>query len=166
MVDQRNFFALQATLFFFANVLKHHVGGRPIGAQQGEVPFEHRAINRLRQAVTHGLDRHFVVECLVGHGKGNAGGLRVKARSARASSLESLVAFDALGCVISGFTLLKFKLDAVHAAITRVHQLEVVGLAVGPRNAQGRELAGTVHQQRHKLLDRLGVGRADRRKAS
>ncbi len=154
VVDQRDLLALEAALFLLGDVLQHHVGGGPVGAQQREIPLEHRAVGRLRETVARGLDGDLVHEGLVGHREGDAGGLRVEAGGAAALALEALVAFHALGRVVGGLAFLERELDAVHAAVARVHQLEVVLLAVRPGNAERRELPGAVDEQRHELLAR------------
>ncbi len=164
MIDERDLLALEAALLLLRDVLQHHVGGRPVGAQQREIPLEHRAVGRLRQAIARGLDRHLVGEGLVRHGERDSGGLRVEARGARALALEALVALDALGCVVGRLAFFVGELDPVHTAVARVDELEVVLLAVGPGNAQRRELARAVDQQRDELLGRLGLGQRARGK--
>ena len=164
MVNQCDFFALQAPVFFFTDVLKHHIGGCPVSAQQRKVPLKHRAIDGLRQTIAHRFNRHFVVESLVSHREGNARRLRVKTRSARTAVFKAFIAFNTFGGVISGFAFFKLQFHAIDAAITGINQFEVIGFSIGPGNTQWRELAGAVHQQRHKLLNGLGVGRAHGRK--
>ena len=151
VVNQRDLLALEAAFFLLQDVLNHRISGRPVAAQQWEVPLEHAAVGRLRQAIAHRYQRHLVAGRLVAGGKGDAGRLRVKARRAAALVLQALVAFDALGGVVRGLAFLERDLDAVDAALG-VDQLQVVLLAVGPWNAQRRELAGAVDQQRDELL--------------
>ncbi len=156
VVDQGDLLALELVhaAFFLGDVLDHHVGRGPVGAKQREVPFEHAAVDRLRQAIAHCLDRNLVDHGLVADGEGDAGGLGVEARRAGALALQAFVAFNAAVGGIGGFAFLIRDLDAVDAAIAFVDQLQVVQLAVGPGNAQGREGPGAIHQQRNELLFR------------
>ena len=157
VVNQCDFFALQAAFFFFQDVLNHGIGRRPVVAQQGEVPLKHPAIGRLRQAVARGHDGGLVARGFVANGKGNAGRLGVKAGGAVGAVFHALVALHALAGVVSSFAFFKGDLDTIDPAFG-IHQFQVILLAVGPWNAQGGELAGAVHQQRHELLLRLRLG--------
>ena len=157
VVNQGDFFALQAAFFFFQDVLNHGIGRRPVVAQQGEVPLKHPAIGRLRQAVARGHDGGLVARGFVANGKGNAGRLGVKAGGAVGAVFHALVALHALAGVVRGFAFFKGDLDTIDPAFG-IHQFQVILLAVGPWNAQGGELAGAVHQQRHELLLRLRLG--------
>src|SRR5574344_57176 len=157
VLHQRDFLALEAAFFLLQDVLNHRVGGRPVGAQQREIPLKHATIGRLRQTIAGGHDGGLVVGCLVADGKGDTRGLGVKAARSACTALQALVAFHALAGVVGGFALFKRQLDAIHPT-ARVHQLEVVHLAIGPWDAQGCELARAVHQQRHELVFCVGGG--------
>src|SRR5919204_5657606 len=98
MIDERDFFAFQLVeaAFFLGDVLQDNVSGRPISAQEGEIPLEDRAVARLRTPIPHGDDRDLV----------NRGLLRERERNARgkwenvggacgALAFQSLVTFDA-----------------------------------------------------------------------
>src|SRR5690606_6791101 len=74
VIDKRDLLALELVFAaqLLGDVLNHDVGSRPVVAKQGEVPLEHGAIGRLRQAVAHGFDGYAVNNGAVGQGEGNA----------------------------------------------------------------------------------------------
>ncbi|MNZ94751.1 hypothetical protein D3C78_1138650 [compost metagenome] len=154
VVDQGDLLALELVhaAFFLGDVLDHHVGGGPVRAQQREVPLEHAAVHRLRQAVAHRFDGHLVDHGLVADRERDAGGLGVEARSPGALALQAFIAFHAAIGGVGRFTFFVRDLDAVDAAIALIDQLQVVQLAIGPGNAQRRERPGAIHQQRNELL--------------
>src|SRR5690606_15247119 len=133
---------------------------RPVRTQEGEVPLEHGAIGRLRQAIAHGLDGDAVDRRLVGQREGNTRGLSVEAGRAAACTLHPLIALHAAVRCVGGLTLFEHDLDAVDAAVALVDQLEVVLLTVGPWNTQGCKRTRAVGQQRNELF-LGGEGRAD-----
>src|SRR5262245_63677719 len=75
VIDQRDLLALELVepAFLLGDVLQENVGGRPIGAQQREVPLKHRAVARVRAAVAHGDERNLVERRLFRQRKGDAG---------------------------------------------------------------------------------------------
>ena len=156
VVDQRNLLALELVqaAFLLAQVLDQDVGRGPVAAHQREVPLEHAAVLRGRQAVAERDQRDLVDRRLVGEREGDAGGLRVEHGGALA--LQALVALHALVGGVAGLAFFKGDLDAVDAAVG-VDVLEIVLLAVGPGHAVGRIGTGAVGQQRNELL--LGQGR-------
>src|SRR5690554_165485 len=154
VIDQGDLLAFQLVFpaYLLGNVLDHDVGCGPVGAQQREVPFEDRAVGRLRQAIAHGFNGHAVDNGLVCQRKRNTGGLRIEARRATVLVFQALVALYATVGRIGGFAFFVNDLHAVDAAIALIDQLEVVHLAIGPRYAQGRKRTGTVSQQWYELL--------------
>ncbi|OWG14622.1 hypothetical protein KDK82_3869 [Delftia sp. K82] len=151
VVDQGDLLALEAALFLLEDVLDDGIGRCPVVAQQREVPLEDLAVGRLRQAIARGDDGHLVAGRLVRHGERDAGGLRIETGSAAALALQALIALHALGGVVGRLAFLVGDLHAIDAALG-VDQLDVVLLAIGPWNAQRRELARAVDQQRHELV--------------
>src|SRR5690606_23893865 len=156
VVDQRDLLALELVeaTFLLAQVLDQDVGRSPVAAHQREVPLEHAAVLRGRQAVARGDQRDLVERRIVCQREGDADGVRVERRGALA--LQALVALHALVGGVAGLALFKGDLDAVDAA-GGVDVLEIVLLAVGPGHAVGRIGAGAIGQQRNELL--LGQGR-------
>src|SRR5712692_300300 len=155
VINERDLLALELVeaAFLLGDVLKDDVGGGPIGAEQREVPLEHRTIARLGAAVPHGDDRYLVGGGLLGEREGHARRQRDHVGGARgAVLLEALVALDAAVRRIAELAFLGRDLDAVDAAVARIHQLVVVGNAVGERHAVGRVGAGPIDQRRDELL--------------
>ena len=159
VIDQCDLLALQfvEATRFLGDVLDGDVGADPVGAEQREVPAEHRAVLRIAAAVTGSHQRDLVDRCLIGQGEGHAGGQGLKQGGPAVLALQALVAFDAAVGGITEFTLLERELDAVDAA-AGVDQLEVIDVAVGPRVAVGGIGAGAIDDDREELLLRLGEG--------
>src|SRR6516162_6565642 len=155
VIDEGDLLALELVepAFLLGDVLQDDVGGRPIGAEQREVPLEHRAVARLRAAVAHGDDRDLVDRRLLRERKGDAGRERDHIGGAgRTLALEALVAFHAAVGGIAGVAFLEHDLDAVDAAVALIDELVVVSEAVGERNAVRGVGTGPVHQVGDELL--------------
>ena len=155
VIDQRDLLALELVepAFLLGDVLQDDVGGRPIGAEQREVPLEHRAVARLRASVAHGDDRNLVDRRLLRERERDAGRERDDVGGAgRTLALEAFVALHAAVGGIAGIAFLEYDLDAVDAAIAFVDEPVVVGDAIGERNAVRGVGAGSVHQVGDELL--------------
>ena len=163
VIDQHDLLALELVeaAFLQRDVLHDDVGGRPVGAEQREVPLEHAAVARFGAAVAHRDDRDLVDRRLLGQREGDAGAERRDVgRARRALALQPLVALDAAVGGVAGVAFLVGDLDAVDAAVALVDQRIVVGHAVGERDAVRRIGAGAVDQAGNELLVLgLGVGR-------
>src|SRR5690606_14836222 len=122
VVDQGDLLALELVLaaLLLGDVLDHDVGGCPVIAQQGEVPFEDGTVGRLRQAVAHGFNGNAVHNGAIRQRKGDAGRLRVEAGSASAGRLQPLIAFHAAVGGIGGFAFFVDDLHAIDAAVTLI----------------------------------------------
>src|SRR5262245_26078314 len=128
-------------------MLQDDVGGRPIGAEQREVPLEHRAVARLRPSVAHGDERNLVERRLLRKRERDAGREREYIGGAGgALALQPLVALHAAVGGVAGIAFLEYDLDAVDAAIAFVDERVIVGDAIGKRNAVWGVGAGSVHQ--------------------
>ena len=164
MVDQRDLlaFELVQAAFLLADGLHQRIGRQPVGAGQREVPLEHGAVLAFAAAVACRDQRNLVARRLFGQGEGDTGRQGLKHGGATVLALQSLVAFDTARSVIACFAFFIENLDAIDAALG-IHQLEVIGIAVGPGHAIGRKGAGPVRQSRKELLLGLGIGhRANR----
>ncbi len=129
MIDERNplTFHLVPAAFLIGNKLEDDVGGRPIGAQQREVPLEHRAVARFGPPVAHGDERNLVGRCPLREREGHAGRERQDVgRAGRALVLEALVALHAAVGGIAELALLPHQLDTVDAAVALVDEGVVV----------------------------------------
>src|SRR5262249_59706207 len=149
VIDERDLLALELVepAFLLCDVLQENVGGRPIGAEQREVPLEYRAVARLRAAVAHGNERNLVVRRLFRERKGDAGREREYiGRAGWAFALQPLVALHAAVGGITGIAFLKRDLDAVDAAVALVDEVVIVGDAVRDGDTVGRIGAGPIHQ--------------------
>ena len=167
VVHVGNFLALELVQAagLLAQMLDQDVSGRPVAAQEGEVPLEGVAVLRNRQAVALRHQRNFVDGGFFGQREGDAGGQRIDHSHARAG-FQALVALHATVGGVGGFALFVRQLHAVDTAIACIHQLEVVHLAVRPWNTVGRVGAGAVGQLREELLVGLCAGAGDKACAS
>src|SRR5215467_8835551 len=155
VIDERDLFALELVepAFLLGDVLQENVGCGPVGAEQGEVPLEYRAVARLGAAVAHGDDRDLVDRRLLREGEGDAGRQRDHVGGAgRTFALQPLVALDPAIGGIAGVAFLEYNFDAVDAAVALVDEPVVVGKAVGERDAVRRVGASAVDQSRDELL--------------
>src|SRR5262245_29040333 len=155
MIDQSDFLALELVeaAFLLGDVLQDDVGRRPIGAEQREVPLEHRAVARVRAAVAHGDERNLVERRLFRQRKGDASRERKYIGGAGwAFALQPLVALDAAVGRIAGVAFLERELDAVDAAVALVDELVIVGDAIRDWDTVGRIGAGPIHQLGDELL--------------
>jgi hypothetical protein len=173
VIEQRDLLALELVeaAHLLGDVLDGDVGCRPVGAEQREVPFEHRAVAAVGAAVAHGDQRDLVARRLLGQREGDTGAERAEiGRPGRTLALEALVALHAAVGGVAGLALLEEDFYAVDAAVARVQQGDVVGGAVGERHAVGGIGAGAIDEARDELLvlrhgGRRGddAGRHDRR---
>src|SRR5262249_39643606 len=139
--------------FLLGDMLQDDVGGRPIGAEQREVPLEYRAVARLRTSVAHGDKRNLVERRLFRQRKGDAGREREYICGAGwAFALQPLVALDAAVGGIAGVAFLDQELDAVDAAVALVDELVVVGDAIRDWDTVGCIGASAVDEVRDELL--------------
>ena len=155
VIDERDLLALELVeaALLLGDVLQDDIGRRPVGAEQREVPLEHRAVARFGTAVAHRDDRDLVGRGLLGERERDAGRERDDVGGAgRPLALEPLVAFDAAVGGVAGFAFLVHDLDAVDAAVALVDQRVVIGDAVGERDAVRRIGAGPIDQMRDELL--------------
>ena len=155
VIDQRDLLALELVeaAFLQADVLHDDIGGRPVGAEQREVPLEHAAIPGFRAAVAHRDDRDLVDRRLLGEREGDAGAERIEIGGAgRSLVLEALVAFHATVGGVAGIAFLVENFYAVDATVTLVDQGIIVGHAVGERDAVRGVGTGTVDQPGNELL--------------
>ena len=159
VVDQGQFlaFELVKSAFFLGDGLHDGVGCDPVGAGNGEVPFEDGAIRALAAAIAHGHDRYFVDRRFFGDGKGRTRRQWLHKYGAAVLALEALIALYAARRVVTGFALFIRQLYAIDAA-TGVDQLQVVHIAVGPWHTIGRIGPGAVGQYGNELLFGLGEG--------
>jgi hypothetical protein len=149
VIDQRDLLALELVepAFLLGDVLQDDVGGRPIGAEQREVPLEYRAVARLRAAVAHGDERDLVERRLLRERKGDAGReWEYIGGAGWAFALQPLVALHAAVGGITGVAFLKRDLDAVDAAVALVDEPVIVGDAVRDWDTVGRIGAGAVDE--------------------
>src|SRR5262249_48770373 len=119
VIDQRDLLALELVepALLLGDVLQENVGGRPIGAEQREVPLEYRAVARLRAAVAHGDERNLVERRLLRQRERDTGREREFIGGAGwAFALQPLVALHAAVGGIASVAFLKRDLDAVDAA--------------------------------------------------
>ena len=142
VVNQRNLLALQAALF--GDVLDQNVGGSPVGSHQREVPREHAAINRFGTAETNRKQRDLVGCHFLGQCKSDAGRQRIDGH--RLLAFDAFIAFHASVGRIAGFALVVGDLDAVHATVARIDQLQVIDETIGPRHPVGRIGSGAIYQ--------------------
>ena len=155
VIDEADLLALELVeaAEFLGDMLDGDVGGGPVGADRREVPGEDRAVAAFRAAIAHRQQRDLVARRLLGQRERDAGRERAEIGGAgRPLPLEALVALHALVGGVAGLALLHRQLDAVDAAIALVEHVEVVGRAVGERNAVGRIGAGAIDEQGKELL--------------
>jgi len=155
-------FELVKSTFFFGNGLHQHVSSQPVRARQWEVPFEDRAVLAFTAAIAGSDQGDFVQGGFFSQCKRDAGGQRLKHRGTAVFALQAFVALHTTVGGVAGFTFFINDLDAVDAA-TRVGELEVIGIAVGPWHTVGGVGTGAVGQARKKLFFGLGKRRSAHR---
>ena len=158
VIDQRDLLALQAAALDVEHVLDDDRGRVPVGAGIVEHPGKNRAVGRRGAPVAHGVQRDLVLRRLGDQLIGDAGGQRLEHQHALA--LEALVALDALLGVVGGLAGEIADRLTLDAAVTLLQQGEIVGVAVGERDAVRRVGAGAIVQPREHDL---GEGRAAER---
>src|SRR5262249_34586438 len=168
VIDEGDLLALELveSAFLLGDVLQDDVGRRPVGAEQREVPLEHRAVARFGASIPHCHQRDLVNWRLFGERKGHAGRERVHVSgSGRTLPLQTLVALHSAVGGVAELALLPYDLDAVDAASALVDQRVVVGDAVGNGHAVGRVGPSAVDQGRNELFVLRKRRRSGRRTA-
>src|SRR5262249_29031124 len=116
MVDEGNppSLHLVPAAFLIGDKLENDVGRRPVGAEQREIPLEHRAVARFGAAVAQRDKWNPVDRRLLGKREGQAGRKREHVGCARWSlAFQPLIALDTTVGGVAELAFLPNELDAI-----------------------------------------------------